>query len=235
MDLRFIAEFIGTAILVYLGDSVVANCILNKTKGFNGGLIVIGFGWACAVLVPATIFGSISAHFNPALSLALASIGRFDWALLPGYVISQFAGAIIGAVAVYIQYKDHFDATEDKDCKLGVFCTGPAIRNFPINLISEIFGTFILVFTLVALGKVDFAGGLSNFAVMALILSIGISLGGTTGYAINPARDLGPRIAHAILPIKDKRDPDWAYSWIPVVGPIIGALLGASLGAGLGF
>lgn len=236
MDLRYIAEFIGTAMLVYLGDSVVANVILNKTKGANGGLISIAFGWGLAVLLPALIFGTISgAHFNPALTLSLAAVGSLEWALVPGYIFAQFIGGIIGGMFVFLQYKDHFDATEDKDCKLGVFCTGPAIRNLPLNVISEILGTFILVFSILGLANTQYAGGLSTFAVMFLIVSIGLSLGGTTGYAINPARDLGPRIAYALLPIKDKRDPDWGYSWVPVIGPIIGALLGAFTALSLGF
>lgn len=226
----YIAEIIGTMMLVYLGDAVVANCILSKTKGNNAGNIVITLGWACAVLIPALMFGPISgAHFNPALTLSFAVIGNIAWGEAFGYVGCQMIGAIIGACLVYLQYKDHFDATTDKDTKLGVFCTGPAIRNLPLNFVSEFLGTFILVFAILGIGTTEFAGGLSTFGVAAIIFSIGASLGGTTGYAINPARDLGPRIAHAFLPIKDKRDPDWAYSWVPVLGPICGAIVAALL------
>lgn len=225
-----LAEFIGTIMLVFLGDAVVANCILKKTKGNGSDLIVITSGWAMAVLIPALIFGAASgAVFNPALTIALAITGGMAWADVPMYIIAQMAGAIIGACLVYVQYKDHFDDTQDKDAKLGVMCTGPAIRNLPLNCISEILGTFVLCFAIFGFGQCDFAPGLNTFAVAALILAIGVSLGGTTGYAINPARDLGPRIAHAILPIKDKRDSDWGYSWVPVVGPIIGAVLAALL------
>lgn len=224
----YLAEVIGTAILILLGDGVVANVVLNKTKGNNGGWIVITTGWALAVAIPAFIFGAVSgAHFNPALTIALATIGKFSWAQVPGYIVSQFIGAFIGACLVYIMNKQHFDATEDKDGKLAVFCTGPAIRGTSYNFISEFIGTFVLVFGILGLGTVAMADGLGTVAVGMLIWVIGLSLGGTTGYAINPARDLGPRIAHALLPIKDKRDSDWAYAWIPVVAPICGALVAA--------
>ncbi|WP_341875970.1 MIP/aquaporin family protein [Defluviitalea saccharophila] len=224
----FLAELVGTMCLILLGDGVVANVILKKTKGGNSGWIVITWGWACAVLIPAMIFGGISgAHFNPALTIALAAIGNFPWADVPMYIIAQMIGAMIGAALVWIQYLPHWAETEDQGTKLGVFCTGPAIRSYGANLISEIIGTFALVFFILGLGTVDMAPGLGTYIVGLVILSIGVSLGGTTGYAINPARDLGPRIAHAILPIAGKGDSDWSYAWVPVVGPIIGALLGA--------
>ncbi|ERK29450.1 MULTISPECIES: MIP/aquaporin family protein [Clostridium] len=224
----YLAEIIGTAILILLGDGVVANVVLNKTKGNNSGWIVITTGWALAVAIPAFIFGGVSgAHFNPALTLGLAAIGKFPWEQVPGYIVSQMIGAFIGACLVYVMYKQHFDATEDKDSKLGVFCTGPAIRGTASNFISEFIGTFILVFGILGLGRVEMVAGLGTIAVGMLIWVIGLTLGGTTGYAINPARDLGPRIAHALLPIKDKRDSDWAYAWIPVVAPILGAVVAA--------
>jgi len=228
---KYLAEIIGTLVLVLLGDGVVANVVLNRTKGNNSGWIVIAIGWACAVLVPALIFGRISgAFFNPALTVALACINQIEWNVAFGFILCQFLGAFIGACLVYLQYKDHFDATADRDSKLAVFCTGPAIRDIPFNFISEFIGTFILVFAILGIGKVDFANGLGTFGVGGIILVIGICLGGTTGYAINPARDLGPRIAHFLLPIKDKRDPDWAYSWVPVVAPVCGAVSAALLG-----
>lgn len=235
---HYLAEFIGTCFLVFLGDAVVANSVLKKTKGNNSGLIVITFGWAVAVLIPALIFGPHGgAHFNPALSIGFAAIGWLPWADLPLYILSQMGGAFLGAILVWVMYKNHFDATEDKDSKLGVFCTGPAIRSYGSNFISEFLATFVLVFGIIGIGQSfaggDVAAGVQTFAVGAIILSCGVSLGGTTGYAINPARDLGPRIAHALLPIKDKRDSDWGYSWIPVLGPIAGSLCAALLAAAI--
>ena len=225
---HILAEIIGTMILIILGDAVVANVILNKTKGNGGGWIVITTGWAFAVAIPAFIFGGISgAHFNPALTLGLATIGKFPWADVPGYIIAQMIGAFLGACVVYLQYLPHWKETEDKGTKLAVFCTGPAIRNTPANFISEFIGTFILVFGILGLGTVTMAPGLGTVAVGFLIWVIGLSLGGSTGYAINPARDLGPRIAHFFLPIAGKGDSDWAYAWIPVVAPICGAIIAA--------
>jgi len=225
---HFLAELLGTMILILLGDGVVANVLLGKTKGNNSGLIVIATGWAFAVGIPAWIFGSASgAHFNPALTIGLAAIGKFPWAEVPTYIAGQMIGAFLGACLVYIHYLPHWAATEDKDAKLGVFCTGPAIRNTPANFISEFIGTFILVFGILGLGAVQMAPGLNTLAVAFLIWVIGVSLGGTTGYAINPARDLGPRIAHFLLPIPGKRDSDWGYSWIPVIAPICGAVVAA--------
>jgi glycerol uptake facilitator protein len=227
----YLAEFIGTAFLILLGDGVVANVILKGTKGNGSGWIVITVGWATAVLVPALMFGSSSgAHFNPALTIALAVVGVTKWAVVPGYIVCQFLGAMTGAFFVWLMHKDHFDATDDPGTQLGVFSTGPAIRNTGLNLICEIVGTFVLLFTLsfgVGMASDGGFGAVGTWRAWAVILTIGISLGGTTGYAINPARDLGPRIMHAILPMKGKGSSDWGYAWIPVVGPVIGAILGA--------
>ncbi len=228
----FLGEFIGTALLITLGGGVVANVVLNKTKGNNSGWIVITFGWAMAVFVGVYASTSLggSGHLNPAVTIALSTLGDFDSSLLGTYLAAQFAGAFTGAVISWIAYKQHFDETADKDLKLAVFCTGPAIRNPFYNLITEIIGTFMLLFgALVASKSAATLGALDALPVAFLVLAIGLSLGGPTGYAINPARDLGPRIAHFILPIKGKRDSDWSYSWIPVVGPIVGALLAAWL------
>jgi len=228
----FIGEFIGTALLIVMGDGVVANVVLNKTKGNNSGWIVITFGWAMAVFLgvyASTALGG-SGHLNPAVTIAMAAFNHFDSSLIATYIGAQFAGAILGAIIVWIAYKQHFDETADKDLKLAVFCTGPAIRNSGFNLITEMIGAFILVFGAMAMSPAaSTLGTLDALPVALLILGIGLSLGGPTGYAINPARDLGPRLAHFILPIKGKRDSDWSYSWIPVVGPIAGALLAAWL------
>jgi len=224
----FIGEFIGTTLLIVLGDGVVANAILNKTKGNNGGLIAITFGWAIAVFVgvyASNYFGG-SGHLNPAVTIALAVFSDFDKALVLPYIGAQFAGAITGSIIVWIAYKQHFDATPDGDTKLAVFCTGPAIRSTFFNLVTEIIGTFILMLGALLMAKPEHSlGTLNALPVALLVLGIGLSLGGPTGYAINPARDLGPRIAHFFLPIPNKRDSDWAYSWIPVLGPIGGAML----------
>lgn len=224
----FIAELVGTMLLIIFGGGVVAGVVLNKSKSQNSGWIVITVGWGFGVAVSAYAVGSFSgAHLNPALTIALATIGNFPWADVPGYIIAQMLGAFLGAVIVWLHYLPHWSATEDKDAKLAVFSTGPAIRSTGANLISEIIGTFVLVLGILSIGANKFADGLNPFIVGVLIIVIGLSLGGTTGYAINPARDLGPRIAHAILPIPGKRDSDWSYSWIPVVGPIIGGVLAA--------
>ena len=228
----FIGEFIGTMLLIIMGDGVVANVVLNKTKGNNGGWIVITFGWALAVFLGVYVSTSLggSGHLNPAVTIAMTVFDNFDSKLLPVYILAQFAGAISGAIIVWLAYKQHFDSTDDKDGKLAVFCNAPAIRGYGYNLITEIIGTFVLVFGAMAMSKpASTLGTLDALPVGLLILGIGLSLGGPTGYAINPARDLGPRIAHFILPIKNKRDSDWGYSWIPVVGPIIGGLLAAYL------
>jgi glycerol uptake facilitator protein len=224
----FMAELLGTMLLILLGDGVVANVSLKKSKGENAGWIVITIGWAIAVAIPVYIFGPISgAHFNPAVTIAFASIGQFSWADVPMYIIAQLIGAIIGAFLVWITYLSHWEATEDPAAKLGVFCTAPAIRDNTSNLITEIVGTFFLVFGIMGVSNTKMVDGLSPLVVGLIILAAGISLGGPTGYAINPARDLGPRIAHAILPIKGKGDSDWGYSWIPIVGPIIGGIIAA--------
>ncbi len=226
---NFLFELIGTAFLILLGDGVVANVVLNKTKGNNGGWIVITFGWAIAVFVGVYISAAQSgAHLNPAVSIALATAGKFAWADVPMYIAGQFAGAMLGASAVWLAYKKHFDETTDADAKLAVFCNSPAIRNTPFNLLTEIIGTFVLVFGVFHITGADVKlGSLDALPVALLVLGIGLSLGGPTGYAINPARDLGPRIMHFILPIKDKRDSDWGYSWITVAGPVIGGLIAA--------
>ncbi|WP_085832325.1 MIP/aquaporin family protein [Clostridium merdae] len=232
---NYLYEFLGTALLVLLGDAVVANVILNKTKGQNSGWVVITLGWACAVLIPALIFTASGAVFNPALVLGLAAIGKLSWSVVPGYIVAEMVGGFVGAILVWVMYKDHFDATDDGSTKLGVFCTGPAIRNYTNNFISEVIATFVLVFAILGIAQTPVNGvaAMGTFGVGAIIFACGASLGGTTGYAMNPARDLGPRLAHAILPIKDKRDSDWSYSWIPVVGPICGGLLGAWLAAAI--
>jgi len=236
----FLGELIGTAVLIILGDGVVANVALSKTKGNNSGLIVVAFGWAMAVYTGVFIASPYSsAHLNPAVSIGLAVAGKFDWALVPTYIAAQMLGAIIGATIVWIAYRDHFAQTTDKDTKLGVFCTAPAIRNTFNNLVTEIVATFILIFgVLYILGptininnkdEIIGLGSIGALPVALLVLGIGLSLGGPTGYAINPARDLGPRIAHFILPIPQKRDSDWGYSWIPVIGPIVGGIIAALL------
>ncbi|MCI7099344.1 MAG: aquaporin family protein [Lachnospiraceae bacterium] len=224
--LPYIAEFIGTAMLILLGDGVVANVTLNKSGMKGAGSIQITFAWGLAVMVPAFIFGAASgAHFNPALTIALAVDGSIGWNLVPGYIIAQFAGAFVGACLVYILFKAQFDATESPATKLGVFSTGPSVPNMPLNILSEAIGTFVLVFAIKGIAQVqNCAPGLSNFLVFGIIVSIGMSLGGLTGYAINPARDLGPRIAHTILPIKGKGDSNWGYAPVVIVGPIVGAI-----------
>jgi glycerol uptake facilitator protein len=228
----FTGEFIGTMLLIILGGGVVANVLLSKTKGQNSGWIVITFGWAMAVFLgvyASTKLGG-SGHLNPAITIALAVFGDFDSSLVLTYIAAQFGGAIAGGAIVWLAYKQHFDETEDKDLKMAVFCNSPAIRNVGYNLITEIIGTFVLTFGALTMSKpAATMGTLDALPVGLLVLGVGLSLGGPTGYAINPARDLGPRIAHFILPIKAKRDSDWNYSWIPVAGPIIGALLAAGL------
>lgn len=220
-------------LLIIMGDGVVANVVLNKTKGNNSGWIVITFGWAMAVFLGVYASTSLGGggHLNPAVTIAMAIFSEtFESELMPTYIAAQFAGAITGAFLVWITYKQHFDATEDKDGKLAVFCTGPAIRSSLFNLITEIVGTFVLVLGAFTMSKpASLLGSLDALPVALLVLGIGLSLGGPTGYAINPARDLGPRIAHFILPIRNKRDSDWGYSWIPVIGPVVGAILAAYL------
>ena len=233
MNNSFVGELIGTMLLIIFGDGVVANVVLNKTKGQNSGWIVIATGWGWAVAVGAYASSPISGgHINPAVTISLAVIGKFPWANVVPYIIAQMIGAFLGGVIVWIAYRRHFEATESADLKLAVFCTGPAIRDYPANLVTEIIGTFTLVFGILAMTApgnlgTGFSSALGVFLVAVLVYGIGLSLGGPTGYAINPARDLGPRIAHALLPIPGKRDSDFAYGWIPVVGPIIGGIIGA--------
>ncbi|HEV7780973.1 MAG TPA: MIP/aquaporin family protein [Chitinophagaceae bacterium] len=228
----FIGEFIGTALLIIMGAGVVANVVLTKTKGQNSGWIVITFGWAMAVFLgvyASTRFGG-SGHLNPAVTIAMTVFADFPAEHIAPYLLAQFSAAILGSFIVWIAYKQHFDETTDKELKLAVFCTGPAIRNPLHNFLTEVIGTFILVFGALAMSPASSSmGTLDALPVALLVLGIGLSLGGPTGYAINPARDLGPRIAHFILPIKGKRDSDWSYSWVPVLGPIAGALLAAGI------
>jgi glycerol uptake facilitator protein len=230
----FIGELVGTMLLIIFGDGVVANVLLNKSKGQNSGWIVIATGWAMAVAVGVYASWPISgAHINPAVTIGLAVIGKFPWSMVVPYIIAQMIGAFLGAVIVWLAYRKHFEVTENADFKLLVFCTEPAIRDYPANLVTEIIGTFTLLFGVLSMlffidPKQPWVGNsLGPWVVSVLVWAIGLSLGGPTGYAINPARDLGPRIAHALLPIPGKRDSDFAYGWIPVVGPIIGGIIGA--------
>jgi glycerol uptake facilitator protein len=235
-----IAEFIGTAILVLLGNGVVANVVLKGTKGNNSGWIVITTAWALAVFMGVVIAGPYSgAHLNPAVTIGLAIIGKFSWANVPLYIIAQLAGAMLGSLLVWLMYKDHFDATDDKGLKAAPFATSPAIRNLKSNLLSEVIGTFVLIFVIFYFTNADMGitdnktpiglGSLGAIPVAFLVWAIGLSLGGTTGYAINPVRDLGPRIIHAIIPMKGKGSNDWSYAWVPIIGPILGATLAALL------
>jgi glycerol uptake facilitator protein len=228
MDI-FLAEMIGTALLILLGNGVVAGVVLRDTKNENSGWIVITVGWALAVTFAVYAVGHVSkAHLNPAVTLGLAVTGQFGWGEVGPYLAGQFLGAILGSVLVWLHYLPHWARTDDAGAKLAVFATAPAIRHTVGNFVSEFIGTFVLLFGLSALGANKFADGLNPLAVGALILAIGHSLGGTTGYAINPARDLGPRIAHFLLPIPRKGDSDWSYAWIPVVAPILGGIAGAA-------
>jgi glycerol uptake facilitator protein len=226
------AETIGTALLVLLGDGVVAAVLLNKSKAQNSGWIVITFGWGMGVMLGAYAVGQFSgAHLNPAVTVGLWVNGNIDASDVPKYFIGEFLGAMIGAVLVVASYWQHFGETEDPGLKLSVFSTGPAIRNYGFNLVTEIIGTFVLVFGILAIVANKNVGvtGLATLLVALLVFGIGLSLGGPTGYAINPARDLGPRIIHAIMPIPGKGTSDWAYAWVPVVGPLIGGALGGLL------
>lgn len=230
-----LAEMLGTMILVLLGDGVVANVVLKRTKGHDSGWIIITTGWALAVTIAVYSVGSISgAHLNPAVTLGLATIGTFPWANVPGYIAAQVAGAFLGGVLVWLTYLPHFAQTEDPVAKLAVFSTVPALRHPSSNAFTEVVGTFVLVLGILAVlspanltqGS-DWARGFGPALVGAIVWSIGISLGGPTGYAINPARDLGPRLAHAALPIAGKGGSDWAYAWVPIAGPLVGGVLGA--------
>ena len=222
----FVSELIGTALLIILGDGVVANVILNKTKGNSGGLIAITLGWGMAVFVGVYATASISgAHLNPAFTIALATIGKFEWAMVPAYIAAQMLGAMLGALIVWIAYRQHFNETADAATKLGVFCTSPSIKSPVDNVLSEVIGTFVFILGVLFITKSQNSlGSLDALPVALLVLGIGLGLGGPTGYAINPARDLGPRIMHALLPIKNKGGSDWSYSWIPVIAPIAGAV-----------
>jgi len=233
----YLAEFLGTMLLVILGDGVVANVALNRSKGQNGGWIVVTAGWGLAVMVAAYSVGAISgAHLNPAVTIgfAVASVNNFAWASVPGYIGAQIAGGFAGAFVVWLAYLPHWEITEDKTTKLGVFSTIPAVRKPGLNMLTEAIGTFVLLMGVLAIPSVQnlnpqlgFDRGLGPMLVGLLVFSIGLSLGGSTGYAINPARDLGPRLAHFLLPIRGKGDSDWGYAWVPIVGPIIGGVAGA--------
>jgi glycerol uptake facilitator protein len=238
---QYLFEFIGTLVLVLLGDGVCAATSLNHSKAKGAGWVVIALGWGLAVMMGVLVAGPVSgAHLNPAVSLGLAVAGTFPWASVPGYIVAQMLGGFVGAVLVWIFYKDHYKATSDQpDTMLGTFCTMPAIANTWRNFLCEVIATCLLVFVILALatngnafsvgGAAASTGSLGSWPVTCLIMSIGMSLGGTTGYALNPARDLSPRCAHAVLPIAGKRDSGWSYSWIPVAGPMAGAALAGLL------
>lgn len=223
----YLAEFTGTLLLILLGNGVVAGVLLKNSKAENAGWLVIVVAWGLAVTLAIYAVGQFSgAHLNPAVTLGLAWNGSFEWSLVAGYIAAQLLGAFAGATLVWIHYLPHWKKTESEDLKRAVFCTAPAERSVVANLISEIIATMVLILALLFIGANRFADGLNPLVVGMLIIAIGLSLGGTTGFAINPARDLGPRIAHAILPIPGKGSSDWAYAWIPIVGPIIGSALG---------
>ncbi|KAB7528917.1 MIP family channel protein [Flagellimonas olearia] len=234
----YLAEIIGTFFLILMGNGVVANVVLKDTKGNNSGWIVITTGWALAVFIGVVVAGPYSgAHLNPAVSIGLAMAGKFSWELVPTYITSQMIGAMLGSFVVWAMYRNHYRQTDDADAKRATFCTAPAIRDWSSNLLSEIIGTFCLIFVIFyfsdpLLGEGNAKtpigmGSLGAVPVSLLVFVIGLALGGTTGYAINPARDLGPRLIHTLLPIRKKDGSDWSYSWIPVIGPIIGSILAA--------
>lgn len=224
----FLAELIGTMILIIFGAGVVAGVVLKGSKAENSGWIVITVAWGLAVTMGVYAVGNFSgAHLNPAVTLGFAFVGEFPWSQVPLYIAAQIIGAIIGAVIVFFNYLPHWEETKERDAKLAVFATSPAIRRPLSNMVSEVIGTAVLVMGLLFIGANEFTEGLNPLIVGALIIAIGMSLGGTTGYAINPARDLGPRIAHALLPIPGKGPSDWAYAWVPIVGPIFGGIYGA--------
>lgn len=233
----FLAELLGTMLLIILGDGVVANVVLNRTKGQNSGWIVITAGWALAVTVAVYAVGTFSgAHLNPAVTIGLAAIGKFAWAAVPGYIAAQMLGAFLGAIVVWLAYWPHWSETPDPGAKLAVFCTGPAIRNPVSNVITEVIGSAVLVLGVLAIltpknlnPDYGWNVGFGPALVGVIVWAIGLSLGGPTGYAINPARDLGPRIAHAVLPVAGKGGSDWGYAWIPIVGPIVGGVVAALL------
>jgi glycerol uptake facilitator protein len=235
---EFTSELIGTMFVILLGNGVVANVVLKGTKGNNAGWMVITTGWALAVFVGVVIAGPFSgAHLNPAVTIGLALVGKFSWSKVAAYILAQFIGAMIGSFLVWIVYIDHFRSTEDPDTLLAVFSTSPAIKNLLFNLLSEIVGTFVLVFVVFYFAGAQITGSkmpiglgsLGALPVAFLVWAIGLSLGGTTGYAINPVRDLGPRLVHSLLPIKQKASSNWKYAWVPVIGPFIGAAIAALL------
>jgi len=240
----YFAEFLGTAILILLGNGVVANVVLSETKGHGAGWIVITAGWGFAVFVAVLCVGQFSgAHINPAVTFGLAVANKFAWNKVSGYIVAQIGGAILGAALVYVFYKPHYDRTKDADAKLATFCTAPNIRTLPLNFVCEVIATFVLVFSVLLAADPTFSlasngnaeeikvglGSIGALPVGLIVFAIGMSLGGTTGYAINPARDLGPRITHALLPIDDKRDADWSYAAVPVFGPMTGGIAAAFL------
>jgi glycerol uptake facilitator protein len=232
----FTAEVLGTMLLVLLGDGVVAGVLLNKSKAQNAGWMVITTGWALGVAMAVYAVGRISgAHINPAVTIGLAVAGKFPWAEVPRYITAQFIGAFLGAVLVWLAYLPHWAETEDKSSKLSVFSTVPAIRRYPANLVTEIVGTFVLVLGVLAItaNAAPIQSGLTPLLIGFLVWAIGLSLGAPTGYAINPARDLAPRLAHALLPIAGKGDSDWSYAWVPVIGPAVGGVIGAVVYIGL--
>lgn len=247
---KYVAEAVGTMILIVMGDGVVANVCLAKTKGHGSGWIVIATGWGLGVAIAVYCVARISgAHINPAVTIGLASIGQFDWALVPGYIAAQTFGGFLGGIVVWLAYLTHWRATEDPVCKLGVFCTIPEMRSTAANFICEVIGAAVLLFGVLAIAAngatikqaapIDlsavFSSGINPLLVGFLVWGIGLSLGGPTGYAINPARDFGPRVAHAVLPIPGKGGSDWSYAWVPVAAPIVGGILGAMLYVALGF
>jgi glycerol uptake facilitator len=225
----FFAEFFGTAMILVFGSGVVANVVLNKTKGYDSGWIVISFGWAIGVFTGVLIAAPVSgAHLNPAVTLALVLAGKFSASLMPLYISAQVLGAMFGSGLAWLAYKKHFDATDDPDLKMAVFCTSPNIRSYWYNIITEIVGTYVLALAVLYMAAPDVGlGALNALPVAIVVLGIGLSLGGPTGYAINPARDFGPRLMHFFLPIRGKRDSDWKYSWVPVLGPMLGAAIAA--------
>ncbi|MCK5067321.1 MAG: aquaporin family protein [Bacteroidales bacterium] len=238
---EYIAEFIGTFLLILLGNGVVANVVLKDTKGHNGGWIVISLGWGLGVFIGVSVAGPVSgAHINPAVTIGLAAAGQFAWSQVVPFIVAQMLGAAAGALTVWLFYRHHFNRTEDPGAQLGCFSTAPAIRKPVNNFISELIGTFVLIFVILYIAEPTLSlgvdenakiglGTLGALPVALLVTAIGLSLGGTTGYAINPARDLGPRIMHTILPMEHKGSSDWKYSWIPVIGPFTGAVVAALL------
>ena len=240
----YFAEFVGTAILILLGNGVVANVLLSRTKGHDAGWLVICAGWGFAVYTAVLCVGQFSgAHINPAVTIGLAAAGKIGWEQVAGYIAAQMLGAVAGAATVYLFYKSHYDVTDDAELKLATFCTSPNIRTLPLNFVCEVIATFVLVYAVLLMSDPSFVlndgdrsreipvglGSIGALRVGLIVFAIGLSLGGTTGYAINPARDLGPRIAHALLPISGKRDGDWSYAAVPVAGPIVGGVLAALL------